>query len=123
MTDDPGFYDRAIRRLERIGFVLSAAAVVAMTAREGWRGALGAAAGAAFSLASFRNWKRVADAASGGKARMGPWPVIRFLVLAASLFVIIRYFGVSPWSVLAGLFVSVAAVLVEIVYEIVFPQR
>jgi hypothetical protein len=123
MTDDPGFYDRAIRRLERIGFVLAGAAVVSMAAREGWRGALGATAGAAFSLTSFRNWKRVAGAASGGKSRIGPWPAIRFLVLAASLFVIIRYFGVSPWSVLAGLFVSVAAVMVEIVFELIFPHR
>lgn len=120
MTDDTGFYDRALRRLDRIALVLAGAVVVAMTVREGWRGALGAGGGAAFALFSFRTWKRVASAVSG-ETGSRPWSalLIRFAILAATLFVIIRYFGVSAWAVLAGLLVSVAAVVIEIVYELI----
>ena len=120
MTDDPGFYDRAILRLDRITVVLAGLIVIAMTILEGWRGALGSGAGAAFALFSFRTWKRVAAAVTGGTGSR-PWSalLIRFTILAATLFVIIRYFGVSAWAVLAGLMVSVAAVIVEIVYELI----
>ena len=120
MTDDLGFYDRSLRRLDRIALVLAGSIVVAMTVREGWRGGLGAGGGAAFALYSFRTWKRVASAVTGETA---PRPqsalLVRFTVLAATLFVIIRYFGVSAWAVLAGLLVSVAAVVIEIVYELI----
>jgi len=35
MTDDPGFYDSALRRLDRIVLVLAGAVVIAMAVREG----------------------------------------------------------------------------------------
>jgi hypothetical protein len=120
MTDDPGFYDRALRRLDRIVLALAGAVVVAMAVREGWRGALGAAGGAAFALFSFRTWKKVASAVTGEPVSR-PWSalLVRFTIVAATLFVIIRYFGVSAWAVLAGLLVSAAAVVIEIVYELI----
>ena len=120
MTEDAAFYDRAIRRMERVALLLAAAAVVFMAVREGWRGALGAAGGAAFSLGSFRTWKNVAAAVGGDKQTRPGWKLlIRFGILAAALLVIIRTFGVSPASVVAGLFVSVAAVLFELACELI----
>ncbi len=44
---------------------------------------------------------------------------MRFTIVAGTLFVIIRYLEVSAWAVFAGLLVSVAAVIVEIVYELI----
>ncbi len=52
MTDDPGFYDRALRRLDRIVLVLAGAVVIAMAVREGWRGERWAQPGAPRSLCS-----------------------------------------------------------------------
>jgi hypothetical protein len=119
MSEDPAFYDRAIRRLDRSTFVLAGIAVIGMGALQGWRGALGAAAGAGFSLISLHRWKRIAGAlGSQSKARLRLRLLAGYAVIGASLFVIIRYFGVSPTSVIAGLFVSMAAVVVEIVYEL-----
>ena len=119
MSDDPAFYERALRRLDRSAMVLAAAAIVAMAFVEGWRGALGAAAGALFSLGSFHRWKRVADAiGSTTKTRLRLRILAGYALLGISLFVIIRYFGVSVRSVVAGLFVSVGAVIVEVVYEL-----
>ena len=120
MTEDPAFYDRAIRRIEWFAFGLAVLVVAAMSIREGWRGALGAAGGAAFSLGSFRTWKGVA-AAAGGETRSRPgWKLLlRFGILVAALLVIIRFFGATPASVLTGLFVSVAAVLLELACELI----
>jgi hypothetical protein len=119
MTEDPAFYDRAIRRLDRAALVLAAVAVAGMAALDGWKGALGAGAGAGFSIASLHRWKRVAGAlGSRSKTRLRIWFLLGYAFVAASLFVIIRYLQVSPRSVIAGLFVSMAAVVVEIVYEL-----
>jgi len=120
MTEDPAFYDRAIRRLDRSALVLAGIAVVGMAALQGWRGALGAAAGAGFSLISLHRWKRIAGAlGSQSKTRLRMRLLAGYAVIGASLFVIMRYFGVSPTSVIAGLFVSMAAVVIEILYELV----
>ncbi len=119
MTEDPAIYERAIRRLDRTALVLAGAAVVIMAALEGWRGALGAAGGASFSLASLRRIKRVAGAlGSASKNRLRLRLLAGYAVIGASLFVIIRYLKVSPMSVIAGLFVSVAAVMIEILFEL-----
>lgn len=119
MSEDPAFYDHALRRLNRVSMVLAVTAVVVMTFVEGWRGALGAAGGSLFSLGSLHRWKQVAGAlGSNSKTRLRVVVLISYALLAASVFVIIRYFGVSAWSVVAGLFVSMAAVIVEIVYEL-----
>jgi hypothetical protein len=119
MSEDPAFYDRALRRLDSTALVLAGTAIFGMFTVDGWRGALGAAAGAAFSLASLHRWKRIAGALGAqSKTRLRLRMLAGYAVLGASLFVIIRYFGVSPRSVIAGLFVSMAAVIVEIVYEL-----
>jgi hypothetical protein len=47
---------------------------------------------------------------------------MRYVLLGAICFVIIKFFGVSYLALLAGLLISVAAVLVEIVYELVFTR-
>jgi hypothetical protein len=119
MTEDPAFYDRALRRLHRGTLFLAGIAVIAMGVLEGWRGALGAAAGAAFSIASLHWWKRLAGSlGSQSKSKLRIRLLIWYAVIGASLFVIIRSFGVSPASMIAGLFVSTAAVVIEIVYEL-----
>jgi len=119
MTENPAFYDRAIRRVDRAALVLAGIAIIGMAALQGWRGALGAAAGAGFSLVSLHRWKRIAGAlGSQSKIRLRMRLLAGYAIIGASLFVIIRYFGVSPVSVIAGLLISTAAVVVEIVYEL-----
>jgi hypothetical protein len=43
---------------------------------------------------------------------------VRYLILGAILFAIIKFFEVSAVALLAGLLVPAAAVLVEIIYEL-----
>jgi hypothetical protein len=122
VSDDPAFYDRAFARIDRISIVLAILAVAAMYIRLGWRGALGCAIGAVLSWFSFRLWKRLANsigAPGAGSPASATFLGLRYLLLGGIVFVIISYLEVSLLAVLAGLFVSVAAILVEIAYELI----
>ena len=58
----------------------------------------------------------------GGKAprkRVYVFFLLRFGLLAAGGYVIVKVFGLNGIAALAGLFVPVAAVILEIVYELV----
>ena len=44
---------------------------------------------------------------------------LRYIVIGATVFGIMRFTGISPWPVFAGLMTTVVAVLAEIVYELV----
>ncbi len=93
--------------------------------RGGWRWSLGFLLGAAASYWNFRAIGKIVDrlmpgAGSGGKPRgRGIVRVLlRFLVLALGAFAILRYSEVSVRAALIGLFVSAAAVILEIVFEL-----
>jgi hypothetical protein len=45
---------------------------------------------------------------------------LRYLILAAGAYAIVKYSELSLAAALAGLFVAVAAVLVEILFELVY---
>jgi hypothetical protein len=127
VTDDPAFYDRALRRIDRIALAIAFAVVAAVFAALGWRDALGCAAGAGLSFLNLRLWKRVAYSVGSEKGTAGRGsPVLlglRYLLLGGVVFGIIKYTEVSVLAVLAGLLVSVAAVVVEILYELIFASR
>jgi hypothetical protein len=125
VTDDPAFYDRALGRMDRIAWVLGGSVVLVFFILEGWPGALGCALTAIASIYNLRRLKRVAAALEGSSGDPSrSWAAIalglRYLVLGAMCFVIIKFLGVSLPAIFAGLLVSVAAVLVEIIYELLF---
>ena len=127
MTEDAAFFDRALRRVDRIAVALAAAAVIAFLVREGWKGALGCGFTSAASVYNLRRLKAVAagvggDDGGGAPSRTGSAVALgmRYLILGAICFVIIKFLGVSLAAIFAGLLVSVAAVLAEIIYELLF---
>jgi hypothetical protein len=128
VTEDPAFYDRALRRMDRIALVLGVAAVLLFLVRAGWRDSLGCAFTAAASIYNLRRLKRIASAVGGdgGAIRTGSGAAValglRYLILGAMCFVIIKFLGVSLLAIFAGLLISVAAVLVEIFYELLFTR-
>jgi hypothetical protein len=120
--EDAGFYSRALLRIDRVSLLAAAGGIVIAGFLASWPGALGFALGAGAALINYRLWKRVANAV-GASARpprsasavlMG----LRYLLFGAIIFVIIKYFGVSLPAVLAGLLVPVAAIIIEILYEL-----
>jgi hypothetical protein len=127
VSEDSAFYDRALRRIDRATYVLAPVLVAGVLAVRGWRDALGCAAGALLSFVNLRLWKRAAAAiTNAGKPAQGGSAAffgLRYLLLGGAVFVIIKYFGVSVLAVLAGLFISVAAIVLEILYQLIFTSH
>ena len=127
MSEDAAFYDRALRRIDRVSYVLAPALVAGVLAARGWRDALGCAAGALLSLVNLRLWKRAAAAITNTEkpahGRSAAFFGLRYILLGGAAFVIIKYLEVSVLAVLAGLFISVAAIVLEIFYELIFTSH
>jgi hypothetical protein len=77
--------------------------------------------GAVLSGASLWRWKKMADALGGPSSRRSVvgWVMQLFLVIAAA-FVIIVYLRVAAVAVFLGLLVSAAAIIVAILFELIW---
>ncbi len=127
MTNHPDelLYDRAMRRTAGLILAFAAAGTAATFAWRGWTWAAGFALGAAASWLNFRWFKQVADAFGGKRPRllMMGFGALRYLLLAAGAYVILRFTPVSLPAALAGLFVAVAAVIVVAVLELAYARK
>jgi ATP synthase I chain len=102
---------------------LALAGTVAAWVVRGWPSGLGFLAGALASLANFR-WLHQLTASLGPasrrpRKRMVFFLMFRYVLLGLCGYVIVRFFGFSLAAALIGLFVPAAAVIVEIVYELI----
>lgn len=88
---------------------------------------LGFALGALVSAVNFRWLHRLVDAVGPdpkkkpGKA-LGVFLSSRYVLFGLIGYVIVKYFKVNVMAALVGLFVAVAAVLVEILYELIYAR-
>lgn len=121
---DAEFVERAIERIFRGMLALSIAGVLAAAFVRGWRGGLGFLVGAAASYLNFYWVHRMVESLVPGARRPGKWTMLfialRYLILGAGGYAIVRLSGLSVTAVLIGLFVAVAAVIVEIIYELIY---
>jgi hypothetical protein len=126
------FYEGAYARIVRLMFGLTVVLTAAALVRFGWQVAAGFAVGCAIAILNFHWLKRVvsalADRATGsGKRQSSTGVVVRFLLryllVAASGYAIFRVSLTSLYGLLAGLFLPVAAILMEAVYELVVAVR
>ena len=114
-------YARVVSRITRAMLAIGAAGSVALGARQGWRFGLGFLLGAGLSYLSFWRWQKVVESLGetpGRQRAMGM--VVRFGLLAAGAYGIIKYLEVNPVAVLFGLLVAAAAVLVSLVLELIY---
>ena len=121
------FYSGALGRIAHFMLVLSPISIAATWWKFGWRPAIGLAFGCAIAYVNFHWLKRViaglADRATGGAgAQTGSGIVFRFLLryvlMAISAYVILTVSPASLHGLLAGLFLPVAAILCEAIYEL-----
>ena len=123
---DNEFYERVTSRIFKVTLAIAGAGTVAALAWRGWRVGAGFALGAAISWLNFRWLKHAVDSLSGKRAQRAPRPRLavlagfRYLLLGGVAYVILRYSSISLVATLAGLFVSVTAVIVEIFFEVVY---
>jgi ATP synthase I chain len=121
---DPGFYERALHRMPR-WIALFTAVLVPFV---GWYGgtvqAASFLAGAILGYWNYVGVCRVAERLSQTVSRTGRAPrfnfrsAIRLLFVAAAGFVIIRFTHINLAAAFLGLFTPVAAVMMEILFEL-----
>ncbi|HTQ55820.1 MAG TPA: ATP synthase subunit I [Bryobacteraceae bacterium] len=125
MDPEQAHYDAALGRITVAILVLVAAGSLFCGFWRGWTWGLGFLLGAAASHLNFRWLQRIVEA-------LGPAPRVklsgrfavvmglRYLALAAGAYVIVNFTSLSLPAALAGLFVPALAVILEIVFELVY---
>ncbi len=125
MELDDEYLRHSIARMVRFMAIVSAAGIVVLFAWRGWRWGLGFGLGAAVSWLNFRWLKKLVDslhdAAVGKKPNQRAAVILglRFLLLGAAGYAILRFSEISLTAALVGLFVSAAAAIVEILYQLI----
>jgi hypothetical protein len=124
MDPEQALFENALVRIARGTAALAAAGCLDCRILSGWRWAVAYLLGAAASYLNFRWLKRVVDALGGAlTARPSPKFAIliglRYVLLGAGAYAIVNFTSLSLPAALIGLFVPVAAVIMEIVFELV----
>jgi hypothetical protein len=117
-------YESATRRVFRFAFALAIAGTLIAGFMRGVPDAVGFALGAGASLVSLSLWRRVATRISPSEEprKSGPSTLFlagRFLALFACAYVIVKTLEVNVMAALSGLFVSAAAVVAEVLFELI----
>jgi hypothetical protein len=119
-------YQAALTRMTRLCLWVGAAGILAIVILQGPRTGLGFAVGAAISYVNFLLIQRMVNSiGSGGTASnfKAVLAGLRYLLLAGVVYVIVKILDITHAAVIEGLFVSVAAVLLELLYKLVNPNR
>jgi hypothetical protein len=119
--NDDDFYDRVVRRIGWIILALGLAGAIGAGVWKGLPSGLAFLIGAAISYASFRGWRRVVDALGPNPKKPNPaLYVLRLGAVLAGAWVIIKFLGLNLAAAALGLLVSGAAVILEIIYELIY---
>jgi ATP synthase I chain len=122
-TNDRLSYERIIGRISRIILILGLLGASVLWATKGIRIGVAFLIGCAVSYLSFWGWQQVA-------AALGPTPkkrssfgfTIRVILLGALACVIIKFLGLDVAAAVTGLLVSAAAVILELIYELIYAR-
>jgi len=120
------FYQRAVHRIYHHIVWLAIAGTIVATWQGGLPWGVGFLIGATASALNFRWLHHMVDSIGPtlkktGKA-LGFFLGSRYVLFGVAGYVIVRYFKVDIMAALVGLFVAVAAVMVEILYELLYAR-
>jgi len=119
--------DLSLARIVRIGMGLALAGTIEIWATRDVRWAIGFLAGAALSLLSFHTLRRLVEGIEPGtQIRIrgsAVFFVFRYVIFGAAAYGIVKLLDISVTPFLEGLFVSAAAVMIEILYELAAPKK
>jgi hypothetical protein len=124
MATEDRLLERTVARILRGMAAIAAAGAIGLLAYKGWTWAAGFLIGSAASYLNFSWLKQVVEALGGPKPR-GRLALIlglRYLLLGGGAYVILKCTPISITALLAGLFVSVAAVIFEILFQLVYAR-
>ncbi len=118
---DPQFYERAIRRISWLTAGLGLLGSIATVLLRGFWAGLAFLIGAAVSYLSFFGWRRLAGALGPAANTRFAWLfVARNFILLGTAWVIIKFLGPNAVAGAMGLFVATAAIILEIIYELIY---
>ena len=126
MDPDQLFFGRAVARIQMSIALLSGTGTLVAMVYGRWPWAVGFALGAGASYLNFRWLKQMVNslgsAAAGNppKTRLAVLLGLRYLLLALGGYVILRFSALSVVAACFGLFVPAAAVILEILFELVY---
>ncbi|HEX6896654.1 MAG TPA: hypothetical protein VF146_15345 [Bryobacteraceae bacterium] len=120
---DPDFYTRALRRVGVLILALGTIGAGALTTVKGFRMGLAFLIGALFSYASFWGWQHLVLAISPGTKQGKSWRfAFRIVLLGGAALAIIKLLGLNVAAAVTGLLVSAAAVLLEVIFELIYAR-
>ena len=116
--------EAAVARIWKLIAVLTTLGAVLLLFR-GWTWSAGWLLGSAASALNFRWLKQLADALGGpaAKPRKAVFLGLRYAFLGGGAYVILKYSAISLPAALSGLFVSIAAVVLEIIFELAYARN
>ena len=115
----------AVARIWKIVWVMGAGGAIVLMLWRGWTWSAGWLLGSAVSALNFRWLKQLADSLGGAtaKPRKAVFLGLRYAFLGGGAYVILKYSAISLPAALSGLFVSVAAVILEIFFELAYARN
>ncbi len=135
MAESDSIYIAAEHRIEWMTFAFGLAGALVVLLRWGWRPGAGVALGAALAWLNFRWLKqgvtalvRLSTAQAGSEHARVPMGVYvkffgRFALLLVVVYVILSHSLLPVSAVLGGLFAVVAAVMIELMWELLRGRR
>ena len=119
------FYDRALRRIVWLTAGVGLAGTVVMLFASGLRPSAGFLAGSAISLANFQGLRTLVSVLDGTPKPLvrSTLAALRYVLIAAAVYVIVKFLEVAPIAVLLGLLAAFGAVLLEVLYELILYAR
>ena len=126
MTTDEALFEQAVRRMRTSMLWLSGAGALAAWLLAGWQWGLGFLAGGLASWGNFY-WLHQLTASLGGtltgpRKRMVLYFCLRYLLLGAGGYVLVKVFGLNLTAGLLGLLVAAASVILEILFELIYAR-
>jgi hypothetical protein len=119
-------YPRLKQRLGKIIVVVAIAGTALAGLRGGWTWAAGFLIGSIASYFNFRNLLRIVESLgshqSTGRLGAFAWILFRLILLVGGAFVIIKLTRINIIAAFAGLFVPVAAVILEAIFELTYAR-
>jgi hypothetical protein len=116
------FYERALARIFRFTIAVGLIGTIVTFALHGPRVAAGFLLGSVLSAFNFYSLQRLVESLDGSGGASTGFFAVRYFLVGGVVYVIVKILVVTLVAVLAGLSVSAAAVIIEILYELIYAR-